>query len=78
MGEIIENPILDCHRLDCIYDDEPLGFEKDPLTSSKRIQVQNPLEEIDFGDGAIKNPTYISAKIDQILKVQMIKFLKEF
>lgn len=24
-------------RLDCIYDDEPLGFEKNPLTSTKRM-----------------------------------------
>lgn len=37
-------------RLDCIYDDEPLGFEKDPLTSTKRMQAQDPLKEIDPGD----------------------------
>lgn len=65
-------------RLDCIYYNEPLGFEKEPLVSSKRMQAQNPLEKIDLGDGTIKKPTYISVKIDPSLKIQMIEFLKEF
>lgn len=34
-----------------MYDDEPLGFEKGPLTLTKRIQTQYPLEEKDLGDG---------------------------
>lgn len=41
------------HRLECIYDDEPLGIEKNPLASAKRIQAQDPWEEIDLGDGTI-------------------------
>lgn len=52
-------------RLDCIYDGEPLGFEKDLMTSTKKMQVHDPLEEVNLGDG----PTYISVKIDQHLKV---------
>lgn len=35
--EIGENPISNGQRLDCIYDDEPLVFENDPLASDKRI-----------------------------------------
>jgi hypothetical protein len=50
-------------RLDCIYDDEPLGFEKDPISSNQRMQAQDPLQEIDIGDGPIKRPTYISNKL---------------
>src|ERR1044072_971088 len=65
-------------RLDCIYDDEPLGFEKDPHDSIKRMQAQDPFEEIDLGDGSINRPTYISAKIDPSLKIQMVELLKEF
>lgn len=36
-------------RLDTIYDDEPLGFEKDPLASNPKMLAQDPLEEIDLG-----------------------------
>ena len=44
-------------RLDCIYDDEPLGIEKYPLDSTQRMQAQDLLEEIDLGDGSVKMPT---------------------
>lgn len=64
-------------RLDCIYDDKPLRFEKDPFTSIKRMQAQDPLEEIDFGDGSTKRPTHISAKIDPTLKAEVINMLKK-
>ena len=50
-------------RLDCIYDEEPLGFERDPLNETPKMQAQDPLEEIDIGDGSVKRPTYISAII---------------
>jgi hypothetical protein len=50
-------------RLDCIYDNEPLGFEKDQISSNQRMQAQDPLQEIDIGDGPIKRPTYISNKL---------------
>ncbi|KAK2397252.1 hypothetical protein QL285_058846 [Trifolium repens] len=36
-------------RLDCIYDDEPLGFERDPLNETPKMQAHDPLEEIDIG-----------------------------
>ncbi|KAK2395777.1 hypothetical protein QL285_057482 [Trifolium repens] len=55
------NPAPQIQRLDCIYDDEPLGFERDPLNETPKMQAQDPLEEIDIGDGSLKRPTYISA-----------------
>ncbi|WJX27585.1 hypothetical protein P8452_16392 [Trifolium repens] len=65
-------------RLDCIYDEEPLGFEKDPISSNQKMQAQDPLQEIDIGNGSVKRPTYISANIDPDLKVKIIKLLKEY
>src|ERR1044072_791465 len=73
-----EEGILTNQRLDCIYDEEPLGFERDPSISTKRLQAQDPLEEVDLGDGEIKRPTYISANIDPDLKSEMVCLLKEF
>ncbi|KAI5403506.1 hypothetical protein KIW84_050900 [Lathyrus oleraceus] len=46
-------------RLDCIYDNEPLGFEKNPLNELHKMQAQDPLKEIDLGDGVTRRPTYI-------------------
>jgi hypothetical protein len=68
----------DMQRLDCIYDDEPLGFEKDPVSSNQRMQAQDPLQEIDIGDGLVKRPTYISTNIDPSLRVKMVELLKEY
>ncbi|CAJ2649107.1 unnamed protein product [Trifolium pratense] len=65
-------------RLDCIYDDEPLGFEKDPHSSIQRMQAQDPLQEVDIGDGSVKRPTYISANIDPTLKEKMVELLKKY
>lgn len=35
-------------RLDCIYDDEPLGFEKDSTNFSVKMHAQDHLEEVDI------------------------------
>lgn len=66
------------HRLDCIYDDKPLGFDKDPSISIEKIKAQDPLEEIYLGDGSIKRPTYIIAKIYPDLKDQVVQLLKNY
>lgn len=50
-------------RLDAIYNEEPLGFKKDPLAININILAQDPLEEIELGEGLTKRPTYISANI---------------
>ena len=51
-------------KLDTIYDDEPLGFEKDLVSTNVKMVAQDPLEEINLGLGAESRPTYISAKMD--------------
>jgi hypothetical protein len=56
---------MENQRLDCIYDDEPLGFEKDPMGPAKKMLAHDPLEEVYLGDGTIKRPTFISTKIDK-------------
>ncbi|WJX50210.1 hypothetical protein P8452_36545 [Trifolium repens] len=65
-------------KLDCIYDDEPLGFEKDPISQSHKMQAHDPLQEIDLGDGLTKRPTYISANIPPDLKAKVVQLLLEF
>ncbi|KAK2456610.1 hypothetical protein QL285_003960 [Trifolium repens] len=65
-------------RLDCIYDEEPLGFERDPLNETPKMQAQDPLEETDIGNGSVKRPTYISANISPDLKGKFVLLLKEF
>ncbi|KAK2422650.1 hypothetical protein QL285_033170 [Trifolium repens] len=65
-------------RLNCIYDEEPLGFERDPLNETPKMQAQDPLEEIDIGDGSAKRPTYISTNISPDLKGKLVLLLKEF
>lgn len=51
-------------RLDAIYDDETLGFEKDTLATNIKMLAQDLLEEIDLGEGSTKRPTYISVNIN--------------
>ncbi|CAJ2646382.1 unnamed protein product [Trifolium pratense] len=70
--------LLPTKKLDCVYDEEPLGFEKDPSSSNQKMQAQDPLEEIDIGDGSIKRPTYISANIPKDLRDKLVELLKEF
>ncbi|XP_028193320.1 uncharacterized protein LOC114378935 [Glycine soja] len=73
-----ENKETKDRRLDCIYDDEPLGFEKNPISEVPKMQAQDPLEEIDIGNGSIKRPTYISANITSSLKEKLVPLLREF
>ncbi|PNX90716.1 hypothetical protein L195_g046841 [Trifolium pratense] len=42
------------------------------------MQAQDPLQEIDIGDGSIKRPTYISANIDPSLRDRMVELLKHY
>src|ERR1044072_88787 len=37
-------------RLDCIYDVEPLGFERDPQILTKRMQSEQQIEEVNIRD----------------------------
>jgi len=42
--------MVEGQKLDCIFEDEPLGFKKYLSLETKKIQAQDPLEEIDLGD----------------------------
>ena len=70
--------LIDDQKLDCIYDDEPLGFEEDPMGSTVKMKAQDPLDEVDLGDGSVKTPTYVSAKIPKEFKDQIVELLKEY
>lgn len=65
-------------RFNTIYDDEPLGFKKDPLANDIKMLVQDSLEEIELGEGIIKRPTYICANISPELKVEVIQLLEKY
>jgi len=76
--EDTKDDLVDGQRLDCIYDDEPLGFEKDPLGSTTKMRAQDPLEEVDLGDGSVKRPTYVSAKINKEFRDRIVELLKVY
>ena len=63
--------------LDCIYDDEPLGFEKSDH-QDKTVEVEDPLEELNLGDDQNPRVTYISSLLDQPFKEQLSSLLKEY
>src|ERR1051325_9458766 len=65
------------HRLDAIYDTEPLGFEKDPTNSGAKMLAQDQLEEVNLGDDNTRRVTYISAKLSPNLKQEVIEVLKK-
>jgi hypothetical protein len=77
-GIEITDDLIDDQKLDCIYDDEPLGFEEDPMGSTIKMKAQDPLEEVDLGDDSVKRPTYVSAKIPKEFKDQIVELLKEY
>src|SRR4051812_29096523 len=64
-------------KLDAIYDEEPLGFEKDPMASNIKMLAQDPLEEVNLGEVDQKRITYVSAKLEPTLKSKVITLLKE-
>jgi len=65
-------------KLDCIYDDEPSGFEEDPMWSTTKMRAQDALEEVDLRDGTVKRPTYISTKIPKEFKDRIVELLREY
>lgn len=46
--------------------------------STIKMQHQEPLEEINLGDGTTKMPIYISANINPKLRLEVINELREF
>jgi len=42
------------------------------------MRAQDPLEEVDLGDGSVKRPTYVSAKIPKEFKDRIVELLKGY
>jgi len=47
------------------------------MGSTTKMRSQDPLEEVDLGDGTVKRPTYISTKIPKEFKDRIVQLLKE-
>ena len=47
------------------------------MATNIKMLDQDPLEEIDLGEGLTKRPTYITTNISPKLKVEVILLLKE-
>lgn len=62
----VEDDGLKSQRLDCIYDDEPLSFEKDHVTSVAKMQPQDLLDAVDLGDGIVKRSTLFVPTLTQV------------
>jgi len=73
-----DDDFVEDQKLDCIYDDEPLGFEEDPMGSTTKMRAQDPLEEVDIGDGSVKRLTYVSTKIPKESRDRIVELLKEY
>lgn len=48
------------------------------MASTAKMLAQDPLEEINLGNGEVKRPTYIRANIDPDLRVELIQLLKDY
>ena len=60
--EDANDDLVDDRRLDCICDDEPLGFEEDPLGSTTKMRA----------------PTYVRVKITKEFRDLIVELLKEY
>ena len=49
--------------LDCIYDFSLLGFEKSLEEKIKRVEVEDPLEEVNLGKNDEYRPIYVSSLV---------------
>ncbi|XP_027343131.1 uncharacterized protein LOC113855699 [Abrus precatorius] len=65
-------------RLDCIYDDAPISFEEDSARKGPKMEAQDPLEEVNLGDEKEPRLTFISKLVEEEVKDQLIKLLREF
>ncbi|MCI10449.1 hypothetical protein A2U01_0031542 [Trifolium medium] len=66
-------------HLDCVIDDDPLGFENGWSDKIGKLEAQDPLEEVNLAEeGEKPKPTYVSSLLEKSLKQEIIKILKEF
>lgn len=60
---------------DYILDDEPLGFEKGSEEKLK-LEVDDPLEEIDIGTDGERRPISVSKFLPKEFKVNLVNMIK--
>ena len=48
------------------------------MGSTTKMRAQDPLEEVDLGDGTVKRLTYVSTKIPKEFKDRIVELLKEY
>ncbi|MCI14666.1 hypothetical protein A2U01_0035798, partial [Trifolium medium] len=66
-------------HLDCVIDDDPLGFKNGWSDEIGKLEAQDPLEEVNLTEeGEKPKPTYVSSLLEKSLKQEIIKILKEF
>ncbi|MCI37848.1 hypothetical protein A2U01_0059075, partial [Trifolium medium] len=64
-------------HLDCVIDDDPLGFENG--WSDEIGKLEDPLEEVNLAEeGETPKSTYVSSLLEKSLKQEIIKILNEF
>uniref|UniRef100_A0A151UFP1 Retrotransposable element Tf2 n=2 Tax=Cajanus cajan TaxID=3821 RepID=A0A151UFP1_CAJCA len=64
-------------KLDCIFDDSPLGFER-AAKKQHKLESQDPLEEINLGTVENRKVTYISKFLQRELKEELIRVLHDY
>ena len=74
LAEDIVDDLVDDQKLDCIYDDEPLGFEEDPMGSTTRMRAQDPLEEVDLGLTLLEGQLMLAPKFLRSSKIELWSF----
>lgn len=48
------------------------------MGASIKMQAQDPLVEVDLGDGKVKRPTYVSTEIPKEFKDRIVQLLREY
>nr|KYP38436.1 Transposon Ty3-G Gag-Pol polyprotein [Cajanus cajan] len=64
-------------KLDCVFNDSPLGFEKE-MSEDFKMESQDPLEEVNMGSIENKKITYISKLLKRCLREEIIRILYEY
>ncbi|XP_020233446.1 uncharacterized protein LOC109813635 [Cajanus cajan] len=64
-------------KLDCIFDDSSLGFER-ATNEEHKLESQDPLEEINLGTVENKKVTYISKLLQGKMRGELIRVLHEY
>nr|KYP41519.1 Putative AC transposase [Cajanus cajan] len=64
-------------RLNCVFDDAPLGFEKGESDELK-VESQDPLEEVNLGTIENRRITYINKLAKESFKEQIVRVLHEY